>query len=367
MALNPELLHEIIRSATAVPLEHLQETHRKQMQEQIRQMEAQTQQLHQAMMAQTEALSKLQVTSSSASSDPLRKLKEKDPQFPNFTGKSDHFLPWILECQIRKENRQLPDDVAIQYAVIALGEHSMGLLPKGVTLSSWEDFVQELRPKFLRHTMDWQLVVESEHWRMNGDWPRFHSIVQTYRMFTPSEFHITLMLNMIKALDPYLQRKVAKEPKPRDLDEAIKRTWDAHRTAQPPVPPHAPVAQQSPPSAYSRCSWTRCDTHCSRRRRDPWRPRTMSSLGGPCARLLAESKRSTREWLSCRAWRTPAPRAGAWIASRTIVMTTETDDIAHHRSHPPLPGKVLRHIPHAVHQTPVSGMIRGSRDRKSVV
>ena len=30
---------------------------------------------------------------SSADADPLRKLRENDPQFPAFTGRTDHFLP----------------------------------------------------------------------------------------------------------------------------------------------------------------------------------------------------------------------------------------------------------------------------------
>jgi len=32
---------------------------------------------------------------SSADADTLRKLREKDPQFPALTGWTDHLLPWI--------------------------------------------------------------------------------------------------------------------------------------------------------------------------------------------------------------------------------------------------------------------------------
>ena len=56
---------------------------------------------------------------SAADSDPIRKLREEDPQFPAFTGRTDHFLPWLLECQTRKEQRTHPDAVAIQYAIMA--------------------------------------------------------------------------------------------------------------------------------------------------------------------------------------------------------------------------------------------------------
>ena len=33
----------------------------------------------------------------------LRKLMEKDPQFPHFTERTEHFLAWITECQVRNE------------------------------------------------------------------------------------------------------------------------------------------------------------------------------------------------------------------------------------------------------------------------
>jgi len=57
---------------------------------------------------------------SSANTDPLRKLREKDPQFPVFTWLTDHFLPRRLECQTRQEQRNLPDAVAIKYAIMAM-------------------------------------------------------------------------------------------------------------------------------------------------------------------------------------------------------------------------------------------------------
>jgi hypothetical protein len=139
-------------------------------------------------------------------SDPLRKLREKDPQFPAFTGKSEHLLAWIVECQMRKEQRDLPDAVAIQYAKMALGESIRGMFPTGTQFNNWDDFIQALKPKFLLHTADWSLYLETYHWQMNGDWPRFHAIVQTYRLFIDKEYHHALMLHMIKGLDPYLQR-----------------------------------------------------------------------------------------------------------------------------------------------------------------
>ena len=63
----------------------------------------------------------------SADADPPRKLREMDPQFPAFTGRTDYFLPWLLECQTRKEHRNLPDVVAIQYVIIAMGDKLRGI------------------------------------------------------------------------------------------------------------------------------------------------------------------------------------------------------------------------------------------------
>ncbi len=78
-------------------------------------------------------------------SDALRQQKKKDPQFLAFAGNSAQFFPWILECQVRKDNRYLPDDVDIQHAIIALGEHSIGLWPKVRTFLNRDDFVQHHR------------------------------------------------------------------------------------------------------------------------------------------------------------------------------------------------------------------------------
>ena len=101
--------------------------------------------------------------------DPLRTLREEDPQFHAFTGRTDHFLPWLLECQTRKEQRNLPDAVAIQYAIMAMGDTIRCIFPAGQTCPNWDEFVKELKPKFMPHTADWALFVESEQWNMRGD------------------------------------------------------------------------------------------------------------------------------------------------------------------------------------------------------
>ena len=52
------------------------------------------------------------------------------------------------------------------------------------------------------------------------------------------------MVNMIKALDPYLSRKVVKETSPTSLDDAVARTLEAFCTADPPASFMPQVSQQ---------------------------------------------------------------------------------------------------------------------------
>ena len=47
-------------------------------------------------------------TGKSATTDQaLRKLQEKDPEFPKYDGKPEHFLPWFVAVEERKELRKL--------------------------------------------------------------------------------------------------------------------------------------------------------------------------------------------------------------------------------------------------------------------
>ena len=63
--------------------------------------QAKSERMHTESMAiQTQLLERL---ATPHKTHPLRKLMEKDPQFPQFTGRTAHFLAWINECQMRKE------------------------------------------------------------------------------------------------------------------------------------------------------------------------------------------------------------------------------------------------------------------------
>ena len=68
----------------------------------------------------------IETCASSMAIDP--RLMEEDPQFPQFTGRIEHVLAWITECQMRKEQRNLQDAVAIQYARMGTGETAADFL-----------------------------------------------------------------------------------------------------------------------------------------------------------------------------------------------------------------------------------------------
>ena len=84
------------------------------------------------------------------------------------------------------------------------------------------------------------MFVERKQWNMRGDRPGFHSVVPAYKLRLHPSLHPALMVNMIKALDPCLRRKVIKELRPTSLDAAVARTWEAFRPADP-----QPVAMQA--------------------------------------------------------------------------------------------------------------------------
>ena len=52
------------------------------------------------------------------------------------------------------EQRNLPDAVAIQYAIRAMGDTLRGIFPAGQTLPNCGEFVKELKPTFMPHRAD---------------------------------------------------------------------------------------------------------------------------------------------------------------------------------------------------------------------
>ena len=88
VAFTPDLLREIMSQAASFPVQAMAEMQERFLQSQAtlhaREMESHTQLLHHLSLGNE--------------GDPLRKLRENDPQFPAFSGKSEHFLAWVLEC-----------------------------------------------------------------------------------------------------------------------------------------------------------------------------------------------------------------------------------------------------------------------------
>ena len=54
----------------------------------------------------------------------VRKLQEKDPEFPKYDGNPEHFLAWFVAVEERKELKQLSDHAAIIFATDALEGHA---------------------------------------------------------------------------------------------------------------------------------------------------------------------------------------------------------------------------------------------------
>ena len=61
----------------------------------------------------------------------IRKLQEKDPEFPKYDGNPEHFLAWFVAVEERKELRQLSDQAAIIFATEALEGHARGTAGDG--------------------------------------------------------------------------------------------------------------------------------------------------------------------------------------------------------------------------------------------
>ena len=163
-ALTPELLREIMSQAASVPVQAMAE-----MQERF--LQSQAERHASKLEAHTQLLRHLSLGNEC---DPLRKLREKDPQFPAFSGKSEHFLKNTAEPTGRggRPIRHHGDGRLIPRTV-----------PESQSFKSWEAFVQALKPKFLLHTAEWSLFLELKQWHAERDWPSFHAKVQTETCF----------------------------------------------------------------------------------------------------------------------------------------------------------------------------------------
>ena len=84
----------------------------------------------------------------------IRKLQEKDPEFPKCDGNPEHFLAWFVAVEERKELRQLSDQAAIIFATEALEWHARGTAGDGKRFENWREFVKQLKSKFCPQTVE---------------------------------------------------------------------------------------------------------------------------------------------------------------------------------------------------------------------
>ena len=75
----------------------------------------------------------------------LRKLQEKDPEFPKYDGNPEHFLAWFAAVEERNELRQLSDQAAIIFATEALEGHARGTAEDGKRFENLREFAKELK------------------------------------------------------------------------------------------------------------------------------------------------------------------------------------------------------------------------------
>ena len=87
----------------------------------------------------------------------IKKLQEKDPEFPKYDGNPEHFLAWFVAVEERKELRQLSDQAAIIFATEALEGHARGTAGDGMRFEDWRAFVKELKSKFCPQTVEYNV------------------------------------------------------------------------------------------------------------------------------------------------------------------------------------------------------------------
>ena len=98
----------------------------------------------------------------------LRKLHEKDPEFPKYDGIPGHFLPWFVAVEERIELRQLSDQAAIIFATEALEGHARGTAGDGKRFENRRAFVKELKSKFCPQTVEYNVLHTLQSLRVQG-------------------------------------------------------------------------------------------------------------------------------------------------------------------------------------------------------
>ena len=103
----------------------------------------------------------------SRTTDPaLRKVQEKDPEFQKYNGKPEHFLPWRVAVEDRKELTQLSDQAAIIFATEALEGYERGTAGDGNKFKDRREFERELKSKFCPQTVEYNVSHTLQHMKV---------------------------------------------------------------------------------------------------------------------------------------------------------------------------------------------------------
>ena len=97
----------------------------------------------------------------------LRKLQDKDPEFPKYEGKAANFPRRLISVEEIKDCRRLPDQVAIVYATVALVFFERGIVAPGQTIEDWKQFVETLKRRLCPQTWNYNVVWRLEQLRMS--------------------------------------------------------------------------------------------------------------------------------------------------------------------------------------------------------
>jgi hypothetical protein len=82
-------------------------------------------------------------------------MQERDPEFPPYDGNPETFLRWIVAVEEEENNNKLPDQVAITFAINALGSHARGTTGEGKTFATWYEFVAHLKKRFCPESFEY--------------------------------------------------------------------------------------------------------------------------------------------------------------------------------------------------------------------
>ena len=102
-------------------------------------------------------------------------------------------------------------------------------------ITSWEDFIQVLRDRFLPADIETRLLSELHQLRMvGGDFNLFFSQFQAYRQHLRAVDEKTMLIAFTNGLDPQLSYAV-RQGKPSTLTQAFELAWAHHLGPAPPL------------------------------------------------------------------------------------------------------------------------------------